>query len=274
MNLVTILKNHGHRLKHEGQGNYRVPGHGGLIVNKGCWYSHSKGIGGKPDTLLLEMGLVYDENGSSEHYEYTQDSLQQNASLDSNLYPLGHSARNYLIRRGISAALIDEFDKKALIREDRKGYLCFVGYDDAGRVRCVSQRAIHANLNIQKYERRDSNKRFSFCIPGESTTCIIVEGPIDAISVACMEDMKCHSGYFRSTKVATCGAPAPHIVSRLKKLRPGLIIIAMDRDEPGQIMSKNLEHLLRDSGISTVIATGEGKDPNDWLIHRLELHSK
>ena len=117
-----------------------------------------------------------------------------------------------------------------------------------------------------------SDKRFSFTIPALKTSAqvILCEGPIDALSIACLEDLKHHRGYFQSQKISTCGAPPSMIIQRLKQIKPKNVVLAFDRDATGQAMTKRLVWSLKSASIRTIVVPpGVGKDPNDWLRNRL-----
>ena len=52
------------------------------------------------------------------------------------------------------------------------------------------------HYHVQKYEKSGSEKRHSFSITGnvKPSTIVIVEGPIDLLSVACLENLKHREG--------------------------------------------------------------------------------
>jgi 5S rRNA maturation endonuclease (ribonuclease M5) len=268
MNLIEELRRRGHHLKQEGSGNYRVVGHGGLIVKDNAWYSHSQGIGGNATTLLDQIGNAYDSKGKIVSGTLTTRRLNSRAPLESELYPLGWRAREYLMLRHIHGELIDELNENGTLREDRKGYICFVGYDASNKVRCVTCRAMEPHYWVQKYEKSGSRKQYTFSIPAQKTSDIVIlcEGPIDALSIACLEDLKHFSGYFNTTKIATCGAPPAQIVTRVKRLHPKKLILAFDNDIVGDRMAKSVALMFKYSQIELLKAKpGKGHDPNVWL---------
>jgi DNA primase len=126
---------------------------------------------------------------------------------------------------------------------------------------------------IQKYETSGSRKQYSFSIPSKKTSDIVIlcEGAIDALSIACLEDLKNFAGYFNTTKIATCGAPSAHIVARVKRLHPKKLILAFDDDIVGDRMAESVAAMFKYSQIKLFKAKpGKGHDPNDWLQNHIK----
>jgi hypothetical protein len=276
MNLVEELMSRGYRLRHEGSGNYRVLGHGGLVVKDNYWYSHSKGKGGESTTLLNDMVSDYDGPDRPYHCNQSFAESDHDPEWKKSYHPLNIDATNYLLRRGVPLSLMrhKHVETQRLIFYDGRGYLCFMGYDEQGLVKCISKRAIDSTLNIQRYEEKGSDKGYSFHIPPimPSNVAILVEGPIDALSVASLENIKYGKGFFYTHKIATCGAPASTIRQRILKLKCDHVVLAFDQDAAGGLMTEKVAEKLRDLNIKiTKARPGVGKDPNDWLKHRLQM---
>jgi len=270
MNLPNLLENRGYKLKAEGGGNFRVLGKGGLIVKGQNWYWHSEGLGGRdPMTLLAHLGESYDGMSSLVNDESKTVSVIK-SMLDVGTDPLSPMGRSYLLRRGIEPDLIDHVTRMNLVRDGPKGFLAFLGYDDFGKIRCISQRAYNQTRKILRYDRKGSDKQWTFSLRSTgNSTVIVVEGPIDALSIACLENQKHHRGYFETTKIATCGSSASNVVNRLRRMNPERVIIAMDLDPPGHNMSESLIQACSRLGVTTVVVNKEnGKDPNEWLLNR------
>lgn len=262
MSLVDILCSHGHKLQGEGSCNHRLLGHGGLIVKDNYWYSHSLGKGGSANSLLQHLGH------SKINEEQSVVTASKKEVLNKTLKALSYRGRNYLRNRRIDQELIDLMSKQGLVAEDEKGYLAFVGCDLQGEIRCISKRALTPLHRIQKWEATGSDKRWSFSFPIHSTggTLILCEGPIDALSIACLENRKHQQGYHQSCKVSTCGAPVQHMLKRILAIAPNKIYLAFDTDSTGISMGKKAREMLLSLNIPVLdVIPGKGKDPNDWL---------
>jgi hypothetical protein len=198
MNLAQCLECRGYIVKPEGSENYRVEEKGGLIVKGHDWYCHSAGPGGRGMTILMaHLGDVYDELNPLV-YEHTKAVRTQKGTFDSRSNPLSSRGREYLLGRSIEADLIDHISIMNLVRDGPKGFLAFMVHEDSGKVKCISQRAYDRTRNVVRYDRKSSNKKWSFSLKGNSdnSTIIVVEGPIDALSIACLENQKHHKGRY------------------------------------------------------------------------------
>ena len=268
MNLEETLRDLGYQLKSEGQGNYRILGYGGLIVKDQYWYSHTKGEGGHASSLLRFLGHSEVQQRACLSKPSKKRQQVKVLNLTHSLKNLSSRGRHYLQKRCIDTQLIDLLEKEQLIREDTKGYIAFIGFDPQRRERCISKRAITPIHFVQRYEAQGSNKKWSFSFPFTTNhdTVILCEGPMDALSIACLEHRKYQLGYLQSYKIATCGAPVYRMLSRLRYINPKKIYLAFDRDQAGASMAKKAREVLKHMKIPILDAIpGKGKDPNDWL---------
>jgi len=102
---------------------------------------------------------------------------------------------------------------------------------------------------------------------------IITESPIDALSVAVMEQLKFKEGYFRSHKIATCGHPKTELKWRIRKLFPRRLWLYYDNDAAGRRINDFTHHLMRGEFACQSIPYTFGKDPNDVLRIRQSILS-
>ena len=271
MSLVEILRDNGYILKSEGSDNYRLIGHSGLIVKHDCWYSHSLGLGGTKKDLLNMLGLHRFIGESSSKDPSLMTTSKKRASIKEPLRTLSDKGLQYLLSRGIQKQLIISLGHRGLIREDQHGYISFIGCDTNGVVRCISKRAINSWYRLQRWESSGSDKRWSFSFPihAQGETVILSEGPIDALSIACLEHLKHGKGYEQTCKIATCGAPISHVLSRIRAVKPQKVYLAFDNDDTGRaITARSLEILNALRIPASSVIPGIGKDPNDWLVNR------
>jgi hypothetical protein len=278
MNLVDTLLERGHSLRHEGGGNYRLRGHGGLIVKDQGWYSHSiaKG-GGAPSLFQLLEEKVQPCETKTIQCSVSQPQCHRiiqpvkNPGLTDQLFTLGLLGYRYLLSRDIDLPLLNLLAGRGWIMQSPKGYVAFMGHDEHEQVRCVSMRSIHEWYHIRRYERSGSNKCYTFAFPLPKTgqELILCEGPIDALSIACMEHRKREQGYERTCKIATCGAPTAHILSRIRKIQPRRLFLAFDNDIVGRAITGDFCKAMEQANIPVYpIRPRIGKDPNDWWRNR------
>ncbi len=275
MNLVDTLISMGYSLRHEGNGNYRVLGHSGLIVKENYWYHHSQNKGGGDGSIWQHLNITMireDQYHNTEHLCAHSGRRPQAPSLQDQveqLQALGRTGKTYLLKRGIDEALIEDLNEKGLLRQTARGTLAFLGYDSNKRVRCISKRTIDPRSDVTHLESRGSDKNYSFCFPTyvRGSTIVLTEGPIDALSIACIEHRTKGNGYDKTCKIATCGSPTDGLFYRIAHMEPKSVIIVFDNDDAGKMMTQQARQGLSKYGVPTLTKTLPlGKDPNDWLL--------
>ncbi|WP_075882035.1 relaxase/mobilization nuclease domain-containing protein [Vreelandella massiliensis] len=87
-------------------------------------------------------------------------------------------------RRLIDDDSIGYAEQSQMLRYDPDGRLLFAGYDDQGRARNVTRRAINKAETVQKRDLKGSDKSFPPILPGDDGAPVwIVEGGVDAIAL-------------------------------------------------------------------------------------------
>jgi DNA primase len=268
--LADILRQQGYILEREGGGNYRVQGFQGLIVKDNYWYQHSTQQGGHASALLSK--LANNQQKIALDFQNKIHTIRE--------YPFRYSRNtdgfeppilNYLVReRKIDKELVEMLIQKKLISWDHRN-ICFLGYDENGNIQCVTRRSTLQSSVVPKSEAKGSDKKFSFTMPAahDAASVIITEGPIDALSVACMENRKHQKGYFETTKIALCGNIGYDLQDRLSKLKPRQIWLALDYDATGRNMTRNIYNDIHSIAPTRIVSFPYGKDPNDWLRYRI-----
>jgi hypothetical protein len=269
MDLIETLQHHGEVIVHEGGGNYRIKGHGGLIVKGDMWFQHSTGKGGHGSTLWD----MIDPEGRRSYmpslqFDATKISpLDSKKLLDPTKYVISYLVRERHLPRRLLSYLINE----KLLQCDIHNRACFLGYNDSHQLRCVTRRATDPFHRIIKSESPGSDKRYSFSWITKrlQSDLIITESPIDALSVAVMEHHKYRMGYQRTHKIATCGHPKPNLKGRVEKLQPRKVWLYYDNDDAGRAMDLYTKNLLGDQWPCASVPYSYGKDPNDVLKIRM-----
>ena len=113
--------------------------------------------------------------------------------------------REYLRGRGISTESILHAEEGAFVRY-ADGAVFFVGYDQQGRARSATRRAIDPADAVQKRELRGSDKAFPailFGDHGDRSAVWIVEGGVDALA---LHDLARRAGKAPPTALVSGGA--------------------------------------------------------------------
>jgi hypothetical protein len=175
----------------------------------------------------------------------------------------------YLQERGIHPDVVRRCLDAGSLYESRfegKPVCVFVGFDERGEARFAHMRGIGNDLKRDVY---GSDKRFSFCLPGQEAALATFESPIDALSHACLfPDNCCH-------RLSLGGTSDAALISFLER-NPVVtrVSLCLDSDGAGQ----SAAHLIRDrlaaearfSGVATTIEPpAGGKDFNDVLIQKV-----
>ena len=110
--------------------------------------------------------------------------------------------REYLTGRGISDESIRHAEEAAFVRY-AEGGVFFIGYDQEGRVRSATRRAVDPADPVQKRELRGSDKAYPAILPGDPGTVWVVEGGVDALA---LHDLARRAGKAPPTALVSGGA--------------------------------------------------------------------
>ena len=264
-NLFELLSQRGYSLTKEGD-QYRVAGFSGLIIKDSIWFHHSENIGGNAIDLLMHLekltfikaiNSIDQDFNHVDFYEFDKD-----VSI----------AENYLIhQRNIDCALVYDLMALNIVKQAYQNKVCFIGYnnqsnlDDFGQIKCISWRGTNEN---KRGEIGGSDKSYSFSIPDYAKTekrhLIIAEGPIDILSIACLENHRYNAGYYQTYKIALCGTSHKKLLDRITQLKPAKISLILDNDPAGKHATKKIYKELS-AFYPTKIITYPKKDPNEFL---------
>lgn len=264
MSLSDDLELAGYRTRHEGNGNYRVIGYGGLIVKDNFWFQHSTHKGGSIHSISDVLGK--DINIKAAPSPRSSPLKRDEELLDPSDYVIDYLKNE----RSIDIDLISSLISRSQIKQDRHRRACFLGYDQNGKLRCVTKRATDPTHRIVKMEAPGSDKNYSFSIASkhQNSDLVITESPIDALSVAVMEHRYHQKGYFETHKISTCGAPLPGLKYRIRRINPRRIWLFYDNDDAGRQMDQITRRIISNDFPCYTIPYEQGKDPNEMMIFR------
>jgi hypothetical protein len=264
--LLTQLAECGYTLQHEGNLNFRIKGYGGLIVKDHYWCQHSTGLSGNSDTLWTVLGKHLPRTISRPSNPWP--SSQKRSELGRDLLECSLNVIEYLcVKRKLEYSLVRSLISSGQLKQDQYDRACFIGRDESGQIRCITRRATHPTQRIEKCEAAGSDKAYTFLMRShhQRVAVIITESPIDACSVAVMENRKHQAGYELTHKIATCGSPQPSLLARIRELEPRRVWLYYDNDEAGREMDKVTREMIGSEFAVNSIPYAFGKDPNDVL---------
>lgn len=250
--LVAFLKGQGYTLKPE-RGQYRIPDHGGLLIKGNHWVRFADKTGGNTlDFCMVMLGMSF------------RDAVElltgTNIPVFENVEPLAHlktkkdlelpaRAGNehrviaYLTKtRGLPADLVIELIRAGLLWQDTRGNCVFTCFDENDEVKGA---IIEGTLSDVRWKGRAAGSEISYgwwWPAAESKTVIVVESPIDAMSLTTIRPTaKKHHLYALGGlhQQALAG-----ILERLPEIQR--VILAMDNDQAGQDAAKLWLQELRD----------------------------
>lgn len=270
-NLVAYLQAAGYDLQAEGQ-QYRLPGHGGLLITRNYWYQKSMERGGNSVDFLVQI-LGLDFRAAVEALAGAAPAPPAPApgsapKAKTLKMPSAHCNQRRVIAyltktRGLPAALVVDLIRAGLLFQDTRGNCVFPCFDNNNIPRGAILRGTLSDVKWQQHAP-GSDTAWPWLWPPSDTVgadlLTICESPIDAISLAVLRP-GCRSGYvaalgglIRSAAVAT--------VDRLSCRR---VVLALDNDQPGQSAAEALSQSLTTAGIRCWIAKPARKDWNDDL---------
>ncbi len=168
----------------------------------------------------------------------------------------GTPGANYVERRGIPARFAEFCGARFSAAWYRRPALLFPVKDETGQLVAVSGRYVDGR-NSPKTMAAGRKSLGAFSTPGalEAAVVAIVEGPIDALSLA------------------LCGLPAVAMIGTSwaewlpRSLSPKPILIATDSDEVGDEVAQRLHEVFTGNGCQALrLRPSCGKDWNDVLI--------
>jgi len=274
--LVEYLRGQGHELRREGD-QYRLPGHGGLLIAGNKWYHHSEQQGGNAlDFLLRVEGLPFRRAVEAltgiapaprlslpappDRAVHKDFSAPERAADDRRVYA-------YLTQtRGIPGRLVTQAIRAGLLHQDQRGNCCFVCRDEEGRARGAM---LHGTTSrAWKRDAPGSDKRYGWHWPpaASASTLVVTEAPVDAMSLVAL-----YPGARRHHLLALGGAGNHGAAMRFLERHPHVtrVVIAFDADLPGREAAARLRQAAETAGREVkAIYPEHGKDWNDELSFR------
>ena len=261
-NLVQYLQARGEEMKKEGK-NFRLLGHGGLLVAGNKYWHASTGKGGNAIDFLVEVEKMsfleaveelLEGKFSTGVFQEEKKKEPEPAKTVTDSLPLKANKNNRVIAyltqtRKIPAPLVFKCIGKKLIYQDFKGNAVFPCWPFGALV--------EGTLSQVRFKQRIGSG--IWILPGTGTNVAVVESPIDALS---LKTLRPEVG----TIAALGGTSSESVLfSFLSDLQPKKVYLALDNDAAGQEANLRLSEKI---SFQTEILKPEKKDWNEDLIVR------
>lgn len=287
--LVAYLSAHGHRLRRDGRGQYRLVGHGGLIITSNMWFQFSENRGGNAVDLLVHvLGLPFPQ-AVEELLPYAPNEDQpapppapihlrpvseRQTPGQFALPPKSPDAKrlaHYLTRvRRLPSTLVGELMARTLLYQDVAGHCVFVCRDISGQPRAALRVGTDSRHPFKGLSP-GSDSSYGWWWPPEEVPCpprivVVSESPIDACSLAVLRPGLRHF-HFLSLNGLRAGALQTFLADH-PEVRT--VILGLDNDSAGQEASARFrEELAAKRYAVAVLKPPEGsKDWNEALVAR------
>lgn len=279
MDLLTFLEQYkGFHFRRIG-GEYRCAEHTSLAIKSDrlSWYWHSKGIGGYG---AIDFLMKIEDNDFKGALQLLADGLPtapppppivvtQRDFILPEKAKNNHRAYAYLtLTRGIDSHIVNELFQKEYIYEDTKGNAVFVGYDEQGKPQYATLRGTYTDKPF-RMDCVGSDKRYSFCMNGDTDRLYIFESAIDSLSHATLENrIQGNAGAYRADNRLSLGGTGSialtHYLQRYSHIKE--LVFCLDNDDTGRKRAVALAREYADKGYYTRLELPTLKDYNEVLL--------
>jgi hypothetical protein len=267
--LSEICNRLGLQLKREKEGEYRVPGYGGLLIEGNHWFWHNQNKGGNAiDFCMQVMGLDFDTalrmcvgvdhvEGIETRHKIKPDFFLPAPNIDNK------RVYAYLCKaRAIPARIVQEVIDLGLLYQDIRGNCVFV---------CMDSKAAVLRGTMDKVQWRGmvegSDASYPWVLLGQSPNVVFCESPIDCLSFSAL--------FPQSRTYTICsinGLKISAVERAVAILRPKVLVLAFDNDEYGLGMQAKLVQKYKDS-YKMAIRRPCNKDWNEDLVIKSQQNS-
>lgn len=275
-NLLVFCEREGYQLKSEGNGNYRLPNHGGLIIRDNYYYKNSTREKGSAIDFCVEvLGLDFKEAVEKllecptiEEDEYPFTRKRVKAEQERKFALPKSSARDAIFtylrhHRHLPMGLIREVIDKGLLYQDEHSNCVFPCNDVSG----VSKGAIiRGTEKDNPFKRRSvgSDASYGWILPPNQTSnkVIVFEAPIDALSFFVPYPTA------RDSNILALGGLNMSTLETFlsENIQVTEIIMALDNDKPARDMIEKFKDENGSVYLVKEFLPISGKDWNEQLV--------
>lgn len=262
----------------------KIKGYGGLYINpsENTWYCFSRNKGGGPIQLVsfLEnktwveamktlLGRNYEQkpvcfNNRKVPKHNTKDEIKE-LILPKKNKTFNHVIAYLIKTRGIDKEFVYKCIQNKTLYEDERRNCVFVGYDNDGIPRYAGLRGTNTSKTF-KGEVPNSNKSYSFNIPGTTNKLYIFESPIELMSYLTLQKRFKYDLKFNHHTLSL-GCLATTALERYLKDNPNIeeLNICLNNDKWGIEAANRIEKEYKDK-LKISIEYPVLKDFNEDLI--------
>jgi len=274
-NLIEYLRAVGRDFVREGR-QFRIKGTSGLVVAGNYWYDHARQQGGNAlDYLIYIEGVGFKEAVAAlvQYSGDTHDSVRRPTREDrrgSFQAPPKNTdnirALSYLVdTRGIRHDVLSPHITTGRVYEARGTHNCvFTGVDyDTNEVRYAFQRSSLPTSRVM-FESSNSDKRYSFSIPGQSDTVLVYESVVDLFSYLSMEPGEIYSSASFLSLGGLSSLSLDNFICKWSGLRD--IVFCLDSDSTADEAYARLGAKYASYGYNVSRHSPQYKDWNEQLL--------
>ncbi|WP_312907954.1 DUF3991 domain-containing protein [Tissierella praeacuta] len=234
----------------------KIEGYGGLYIDpiKNRWNCFSQRKGGGPIQLVMFLenktwvesvkvllGNSYESKQIQAHCRESKKEENKEFILPKKNKTFNHAIAYLIKTRGIDKDIVYKCIQNKILYEDERRNCVFVGYDKEGLPRYAGLRGT-SSYKTFKGEVENSNKAYSFNIPGKTNQLYIFESPIELMSYLTLFKKK--SMYYEGFNhhMVSLGCLAPVALDRYLEDNPNIneINICLNNDKWGRDAANNI----------------------------------
>lgn len=280
INIMDYINNLNLDTKRAGR-TIKVEGYGGLYIDpiKNRWNCFSQSKGGGPIQLVMFLedktwvesvktllGNSYESNIVQSNMKSTLKEENKEFILPKKNKTFNHVIAYLIQTRGIDKDIVYKCIQNKTLYEDERRNCVFVGYDKEGLPKYAGLRGT-SSYKTFKGEVENSNKAFSFNIPGKTNKLYIFESPIESMSYLTLKKKFTYDAEFNH-HVLSLGCLATVALDKYLEDNSNIeeLNICLNNDKWGIDAAKNIRRGYQ-SRYRVNIECPRLKDFNEDLVH-------
>lgn len=262
ISLVEYCESKGFDLKPEGDGNYRIVGYSGLIIKDNYFYQFGSEKKGNSIDFCVEILEMKFKDAANELLSFGNETKNGLGKPIANAMCAGlerkniinicelpsmsadnHKVIDYLTKnRGLPEELISQLISSKLLYQDSRNNCVFPCYDKCGEFKGT---ILRGTLPSRPFKGRSKGSDVDYgwllAPETESSKVIIVEAPIDALSIIALYDAAVRDKY-----ILALGGLHLRAIETFLEFHPGVdtIIMAVDNDDPASEFISDVKNKL------------------------------